>query len=77
MVKFENFWLFERSEFQRFSNFIIAQCMAEIRTKPQIVFGLNITADGNVPLSFNLFDGNRTDDTTHIPSCQDKSESLG
>ena len=29
----------------------------------QIVFGLNITADGNVPLSFELFDGNRTDDT--------------
>ena len=25
----------------------------------QIVFGLNITADGNVPLSFELFDGNR------------------
>jgi len=29
---------------------------------------LNITADGNVPLSFELFDGNRTDDTTHIPN---------
>ncbi len=34
----------------------------------QIIFGLNITADGNVPLSFELFDGNRTDDTTHIPN---------
>ena len=34
----------------------------------QIVFGLNITADGNVPLTFQLFDGNRTDDTTHIPN---------
>lgn len=34
----------------------------------QIVFGLNITADGHVPLSFQLFDGNRTDDTTHIPN---------
>ena len=34
----------------------------------QIVFGLNITADGNVPISFELFDGNRTDDTTHIPN---------
>ena len=34
----------------------------------QIVFGLNITADGNVPLTFELFDGNRTDDTTHIPN---------
>ena len=31
----------------------------------QIVFGLNIVADGHVPLSFDLFDGNRTDDTTH------------
>lgn len=31
----------------------------------QIVFGLNIVADGYVPLSFKLFDGNRTDDTTH------------
>ena len=32
----------------------------------QIVYGLNITEDGNVPLSFQLFDGNRTDDTTHV-----------
>ena len=32
------------------------------------MFGLNITADGNVPISFELFDGNRTDDTTHIPN---------
>lgn len=31
----------------------------------QIVFGLNIVADGYVPLTFELFDGNRTDDTTH------------
>jgi len=34
----------------------------------QIVFGLNITADGHVPLSFNLFDGNTNDDITHIPN---------
>ncbi|MBW1863696.1 MAG: IS1634 family transposase [Deltaproteobacteria bacterium] len=34
----------------------------------QIVFGLNITEDGHVPLSFQLFDGNTTDDTTHIPN---------
>jgi len=34
-VKFENLWLFERSEFQRFSNFIIAQHLGEIRTKPE------------------------------------------
>jgi transposase len=34
----------------------------------QIVFDLNITSDGNVPLSFQLFDGNQTDDKTHIPN---------
>ncbi len=34
----------------------------------QLVFGLNITEDGNVPLSFLLFDGNQTDDKTHIPN---------
>lgn len=34
----------------------------------QIVYGLNITADGNVPLSFDLFDGNQTDDNTHVPN---------
>ncbi len=34
----------------------------------QLVFGLNITSDGHVPLSFNLWDGNTTDDVTHIPN---------
>jgi transposase len=34
----------------------------------QIVFGLNITADGHVPLCFDLFDGNTNDDVTHIPN---------
>lgn len=34
----------------------------------QVVFGLNITADGNVPIGFNLYDGNTTDDVTHIPN---------
>jgi len=34
----------------------------------QIVFGLNITADGHVPLSYKAFNGNRNDDTTHIPN---------
>ncbi len=33
MVKFKNIWLFERSYFQRFLNFIIAQSIAEIITK--------------------------------------------
>ena len=31
----------------------------------QIVFGLNVTADGHVPLLSQLYDGNKTDDTTH------------
>jgi len=34
----------------------------------QIVFGLNITADGHVTLSYKLFDGNTCDDVTHIPN---------
>jgi transposase len=34
----------------------------------QAVFGLNITADGHVPLSYKLFDGNTPDDVTHIPN---------
>lgn len=42
----------------------------------QVVFGLNITADGNVPLTFELFDGNRTDDTTHIPNWNDLRDFL-
>lgn len=32
----------------------------------QVVFGLSTTSDGHVPISYELFDGNRTDDTTHI-----------
>lgn len=31
----------------------------------QLVFGLNVTADGAVPLLHNLYSGNRTDDTVH------------
>lgn len=34
----------------------------------QIVFGLNIVADGHVPLSYDLYNGNQSDDTTHIPN---------
>ena len=37
MVKFKNLWLFERNKFQMFLNFIIAQYMAGIRTKPKNV----------------------------------------
>ncbi len=41
MVKFKKLWLFERSEFQRFLNFIVAQFIAEIKTRP-----LNYLCDG-------------------------------
>jgi transposase len=43
----------------------------------QVVFGLNITADGNVPISFQLFDGNTTDDVTHIPNWNGLRSLLG
>ena len=32
----------------------------------QIVFGLNITEDGHVPISYQLFNGNQADVNTHI-----------
>jgi transposase len=31
----------------------------------QLVFGLNVTADGAVPISHDIYSGNRTDDTVH------------
>jgi len=31
----------------------------------QLVFGLNVTADGAVPISHEIYSGNRTDDTIH------------
>lgn len=31
----------------------------------QLVFGLNVTSDGAVPISHDIFSGNRTDDTVH------------
>jgi transposase len=34
----------------------------------QVVFGLNITADGHFPISYKLFGGNTTDDVTHVPN---------
>ena len=43
----------------------------------QLVFGLNITDDGHIPLSFNLFDGNQTDDNTHIPNWEQLRQMLG
>jgi transposase len=43
----------------------------------QIVFGLNITGDGHVPLGYQLYDGNQADVTTHIPNWQQLRELLG
>ena len=37
----------------------------------QVVFGLGITADGHLPVKYDLFNGNRTDDTTHIDTWND------
>ncbi|MCP4368655.1 MAG: IS1634 family transposase [Deltaproteobacteria bacterium] len=34
----------------------------------QIVFGLNITEDGHVPISYQVFNGNQADVNTHIPN---------
>jgi transposase len=42
----------------------------------QIVFGLNITGDGHVPLGYHLYDGNQADVTTHIPNWQQLRELL-
>ena len=42
----------------------------------QIVFGLNITEDGHVPLTYQLFDGNQADATTHIPNWDNLREFL-
>jgi transposase len=42
----------------------------------QLVFGLNITDDGHVPLSFTLFDGNQSDDKTHIPNWEQLRQML-
>ena len=42
----------------------------------QIVFGLNVTDDGYVPLSYEVFDGNTTDDKTHIPNWESLREFL-
>jgi transposase len=43
----------------------------------QLVFGLNITEDGHVPLSYQLYDGNQADVTTHLPNWQALRELLG
>jgi transposase len=43
----------------------------------QLVYGLNVTGDGNVPMSFQLFSGNQTDDNTHIPNWNHLRQMLG
>ena len=43
----------------------------------QIVFGINTTEDGHVPLICSLFDGNTPDDKTHIPNWQRLRELIG
>jgi len=43
----------------------------------QIVFGLNTSADGHVPLSYRLYDGNQADVTTHQPNWAHLREMLG
>ena len=43
----------------------------------QLVYGLNITEDGHVPLTFQLFNGNQTDDGTHIPNWDQLRQTLG
>lgn len=43
----------------------------------QLVFGLNVTADGHVPLSYKLYDGNQSDVSTHPANWQALRELLG
>ena len=43
----------------------------------QLVFGLNVTADGAVPLSHDIYSGNRTDDTVHRSNVDGLREILG
>lgn len=43
----------------------------------QIVFGLNVTADGFVPVLAQLYSGNKSDDKTHQPNWQALRDFLG
>ena len=43
----------------------------------QLVFGLNVTADGAVPVSHEIFSGNRTDDTIHRGNVEQLRRLLG
>jgi transposase len=43
----------------------------------QLVFGLNVTADGTVPISHEVYSGNRTDDTIHRGNLERLRQLLG
>lgn len=43
----------------------------------QLVFGLNVTSDGAVPLSHRIWSGNRTDDTVHQSNVEALRNILG
>ena len=43
----------------------------------QLVFGLNVTRDGGVPISHQVYSGNRTDDTIHLENLEELREILG
>ena len=43
----------------------------------QVVFGLNTTADGHVPVGYHLYDGNQADVTTHAPNWEGLRKLLG
>ena len=43
----------------------------------QLVFGLNVTSDGAVPLSHQIYSGNRTDDTVHRSNIDNLRQLLG
>ena len=43
----------------------------------QLVFGLNVTADGAVPIAHEIYSGNRTDDTIHRSNVDQLRQILG
>jgi len=43
----------------------------------QLVFGLNVTSDGAVPLLHHIYSGNRTDDTVHTGNIESLRHLLG
>jgi len=43
----------------------------------QVVFGVNITEDGHVPIGYQLYDGNQADVTTHIANWRQLRDLLG